>query len=65
MLSHRDYIDMFQEAGFEVLEEQKTGGAPEDLAALRQVPIHQKFVHYAPAELAIRSSCVVLRKRCG
>ncbi len=62
-LRHRDYLELFEAAGFEVVEERRTEGAPGDLARLATLPLAPRFRRYPPAELAIRHSLVLLRKR--
>lgn len=60
-LRHKDYIDMFQDAGFTILEVnlQQT---PNDVEILSEIPIHPSFSNYSVEELSIRGAEIVLRK---
>lgn len=62
-LRHKDYLDLFQEAGFSVLAEQRCDGTEEDYETLKQIPIDSQFVTYSPLELAVRHAFIVLRKQ--
>ena len=62
-LRHRDYLELFQAAGFELLEEQRADGTPADVAMLGRLHLDRRFSGYAPAELAVHDAFVVLRKR--
>ena len=61
-LRHRDYLSLFRQAGFDVIEDRTADGAPADLMTLSQFPIDAAFQGYSHAELAIRRAFVVLRK---
>jgi len=62
-LRHRDYLKLVDEAAFEVVEELPTTGTPSDLATLAALRLDTRFRAYSPAELAVRHSLVLLRKR--
>jgi len=58
-LRHKDYIQMLESAGFEVIEEQRQDG---DLEALAAISVAERFKHYTPEELAVRNSYILARK---
>ena len=60
---HRDYLELFQAAGFEVVEEQHCDGTAADLETIERLPLDKRFRTYSPEELAIRYAHIVLRKR--
>ena len=62
-LRHRDYLDLFHGAGFEVVEERRKDGTLADLKTLELVPIDKRFRAYTLPELAVRNALVVVRKR--
>ena len=62
-LRHRDYLEFFQEAGFEVLEERRVDGTAVDLETIKGLLLDDCFKEYSPTELAIRGSHLILRKR--
>jgi SAM-dependent methyltransferase len=62
-LRHKDYIRLFQEEGFEVLEEDVTYPSEDDLICLQRMSISQPFKeNYSIAELGIRLAHVVIRQ---
>ena len=63
-LRHRDYLDLFQAAGFEVVEERRTEGTTADLETIKRLPVDKRFqAEYTLRDLAIRNAHFVLRKR--
>lgn len=62
-LRHKDYLRLFEEAGFEIIEERPYAVTADDLATVTRLPLARAFRDYAPAELAVRDAMVVLRKR--
>jgi SAM-dependent methyltransferase len=62
-LRHRDYLDLFREAGFEIVEERLKEGTEADLKAIEQLPLAKRFRKYSLPELAVRSALIVVRKR--
>ncbi len=62
-LRHRDYLELFDVTGFEIVEDLRAEGAASDLAVLAELPLATRFHRYSPAELGIRHSLVLLRKR--
>ena len=62
-LRHRDYLELFEAAGFEVVEERRTNGTVADLETIERIPLDKRFLEYSPQDLAIRGALVVLRKR--
>lgn len=61
-LRHRDYLELFQKTGFEIVEERRTDGTAADLETIERLPVDKRFRAYCPEELAIRNAHVVLRK---
>jgi hypothetical protein len=61
-LRHRDYLDLFREAGFEVVEERLKEGTEADLNAIEQLPLAKRFRKYSLPELAVRNALTVVRK---
>lgn len=61
-LRHRDYLKLFQSAGFYVIEDQHKDVTEKDLRALEQIPLSKRFRSYSPAELAVHNAFIVLRK---
>ena len=60
-LRHRDYLSMFEQAGFEILEINPC--IPENgLDMLGTINIHDDFKHFSIDELVIGSSEIVVRK---
>lgn len=62
-LRHRDYLELFARAGFEVVEERPKYGTTADLATLQQLTLDSRYRDYTPTELAIRGAKLSLRKR--
>jgi SAM-dependent methyltransferase len=62
-LRHPDYVRAMQDARFEVVEEDRVEGSADDLQTIRRLPLAPRFRTYGLAELAIRSSVLVMRKR--
>lgn len=62
-LRHRDYVQLFEDADFEIVEERRRGGTMGDIEALRRLPISEEFVKYTQDELVVRGAHFVLRKR--
>jgi predicted SAM-dependent methyltransferase len=61
-LRHKDYLTLFREAGFHVIEEQVIPPSADDLAHLRQASISRRFIeNYSIPELGVRSAQIVLR----
>jgi SAM-dependent methyltransferase len=61
-LRHSDYLRLFRQGGFEVIEESPTQPSQRDLACLRETSIWQPFrKNYDITELGIRSAHVVVR----
>lgn len=61
-LRHKEYLKMFDEAGFEILEEYRTDGTEQDLEVISNLPIDSKFKNFDIEELAVRESRLILRK---
>jgi hypothetical protein len=64
-LRHPDYMSLYQEAGFAVMEERRFEAEASDLESLRALPLHRDFRHYSIQDLSVLRSLVVLRKRGG
>jgi hypothetical protein len=62
-LRHRDYLDLFWEAGFEIIEERLKEGTEADLKMIQQLPLARRFRAYSLPELAVRNALIVVRKR--
>lgn len=62
-LRHADYIDLFEGAGFDVVEEESTLATPEDLVLLRDIDLHDRYRSMKTEDLGKKDSFVVLRKR--
>jgi len=61
-LRHKDYLTLFCELGFQIIEEQVIPPSEEDLAHLCQASISRRFSDsYSIPELGIRSAQIVLR----
>lgn len=61
-LRHKDYLTLFREAGFQIIEETVIPPSKDDLAHLRQARISRRFSErYSIPDLGIRSAQVVLR----
>jgi SAM-dependent methyltransferase len=64
-MRHRDYLELFDQTGFEILEEAREDGGPADLRLLQELKLGKCFRTYAPEDLAVRAACTVLRKPVG
>jgi SAM-dependent methyltransferase len=62
-LRHRDYMDLFQKSGFEVISERRRDGAEIDLQTISRLSLDAKHSAYSLPELAVRGALVVMRKR--
>jgi SAM-dependent methyltransferase len=61
-LRHRDYLGLFREAGFEIVEERLREGTEADLKAIEQLPLAKRFRTYSLPELAVRNALITVRK---
>ena len=61
-LRHPQYVDLVLSAGFKILEENRTDGSPADLDALARIPVDAQFRQYAPRDLAVRGSVLVVER---
>lgn len=64
-LRHSDYVRLVEDAGFDIVEAHCTEGSADDFATLANLTLDRGFRHYAPRDLAIRNSLLVLRKRAS
>ena len=62
-LRHRDYLQMYEGAGFDILIDRPVDGDATDLRLLDFLPVDSRFHGYSRAELAVRGAWVILRKR--
>ena len=62
-LRHRDYLDLFREAGFEAVEERHIDGTASDLETIEMLWLDKRFRAYTTEELAVHSALTVLQKR--
>jgi SAM-dependent methyltransferase len=61
-LRHADYVRLFEVSEFEIIEERRREGGPEDVDALRRMAIAKRFAKYSVGDLAVRGAYFVLRK---
>src|SRR5262249_38309141 len=62
-LRHKDYLALFQETGWEILEERRHRVKGEDRAAVARLRLDGRFKPYSLDERAVRDAPLVLRKR--
>lgn len=62
-LRHKEYLQLFEETGFEVLHAKVLEGSPEDVEVACRLSKGTKYRSFEPEELAARGSHVLLRKR--
>jgi hypothetical protein len=62
-LRHRDYLDLFEGAGLDVVASELTPGTSADEALIRDLEPAAPFHDIATSDLAIRGSRLVLKKR--
>jgi SAM-dependent methyltransferase len=60
-LRHHEYVSLFEEAGFEVVEDQPWGGTPEDIEELSTISLAEPFASMDPRAAALRGAWIVLR----
>lgn len=58
-MRHRDYLQLFLEAGLVILEDNPARGSGDDVRLVQQLPVDDKFKAYSPEELTIRGSVIV------
>jgi SAM-dependent methyltransferase len=61
-LRHKDYLQLFCESGFNIVEDNYYGGTPSDIEQIKKVRINKQFSSYDLNELAIHGTLIVLRK---
>jgi SAM-dependent methyltransferase len=61
-MRHREYVELFAEAGFEVLEVNREMPSESDLAVLKALPIAPCFSAFSLDELSVHGAWHVLRK---
>lgn len=61
-MRHREYVELFREFGFEVLEQNLQLPSDQQLAALKTMRIAPYFARFSLEELSIRGAWHVLRK---
>ncbi|MDQ6946807.1 MAG: class I SAM-dependent methyltransferase [Actinomycetota bacterium] len=59
-LRHRDYLAIFTDEGFEVVDAETSGGTADDLRALRALELALRFSAYRDEDLAVRTAFVTL-----
>jgi len=64
-MRHKDYLALFAETGWEIVEEQRHPVSADDLSAIAHVPLDRRFQGYSLEELAVRDARLVLRKRAA
>ena len=62
-LRHRDYLNLLDQSGFDVVEERRQDGTATDWEIIERLPLDQRFKDYSVAELAVHKSVLVARKR--
>jgi len=62
-LRHRDYVDLFHQAGLEIRQEETTGGSADDINVVQAIAHPEWRANYELAELAVRGARVVLAAR--
>jgi predicted SAM-dependent methyltransferase len=62
-LRHRDYLEFFQSAGFDVVEDQHKEVTETDEKTLDQLSLDARFRNYSSGDLAVHNALLVLRKR--
>lgn len=62
-LRHCDYVQLFENAGFEIMEIETKPIRSEDKEHLRKISLASCFQHYAQEDLLIRGAHFVLKKR--
>ena len=61
-MRHADYLSLYANAGFEVLEDAPFTGTPADRKFIESLQLDARFQGRSPEELAIRTSRIVLQK---
>ena len=61
-MRHKDFLALFKETHFDIIEENRQEGTQQDLAIIQALPASEMFAKYSLAELAVRSATIVLRK---
>lgn len=64
-LRHSDYLTLFEEAGFEVIDDRPTTGSPEDLDVVRTLALADRFRSQSEQNLGVRNSFVTLKPASG
>lgn len=62
-LRHRDYLDLLNEGGFDLVEEKRKEGTETDLKNLEKLHPEKGFKKYSLTELAVRNAHIVVRKK--
>jgi SAM-dependent methyltransferase len=62
-LRHRDYLQLFEQGGFEVVTARHGEITPKDMQKLANLSLHPTYRAYSLPELAVRGAQVILRKR--
>jgi hypothetical protein len=53
---------LFYKAGFEIVDEWLQEGSIDDLKTIEQLVLDKRFKSYSPAELAISSAHIILKR---
>lgn len=61
-LRHQDYLNLFQNAGFEMVDERLQEGSADALKTIEQLLPDKRFKSYTTTELAISSAHIILKK---
>jgi hypothetical protein len=62
-LRHSDFVRLFAEAGFVIVEEETVDGGQDDLAVIDDLPPAERFARYSRTDLAVRDGRFVAKRR--
>jgi ubiquinone/menaquinone biosynthesis C-methylase UbiE len=62
-IRHNDYLKIFSESGFEVLNEIKIMCSEKDMNEIKKMKIDKKFEDYSISDLSVKSAFIFLRKK--
>lgn len=62
-LRHKDYLDMFDDLGFDILSDKQTEVKLADIEKIQSLHLDKNFQNYSLSELAVRGAQIVLKKK--
>lgn len=62
-LRHKDYLEIINKTGFEIVEDVPDYPNEKDVQNLKAIHLDKKYDSYSFDELAIKGTCIVLRKK--